>query len=343
MYEDRILRNAVLNPYKVHLATLPDLPVPVKTVNGDGNILVIFPIFQVGDNDHSIEHHIARSACWAQRTWTRYTDANSQGVGMKFYIEESVKDRAIPILKQNYVQDEDLLFFDGRPFEGDPCTFLGKKHAFYGDPQLASYKWVLQMDSDMFIGRPIGESSVGKPSAVKFFEKFQDLSYENLGACWVFYDKTPMMGLEDRHWINRILPKGTSRQELAKEWSRRARTLIDPWRVLAYERETSAPLANGGIYAFPARHWHMEYPERIEWLVKAGRVLQDDEAAISLWITQGNKVFGIDELTGLQMIQTLRTLVNGEGILEREGAGDIYLLHGGSCAEEMLFRDHMTN
>ena len=75
-------------------------------------------------------------------------------IGLKFYVELGISDRVIPILRENGVNiDRDVLYFDGRYFDGD-WIFLGKKLAAFNDDQFADYKWLWLMDVDMFASSP---------------------------------------------------------------------------------------------------------------------------------------------------------------------------------------------
>ena len=58
----------------------------------------------------------------------------------------------------------------------------------------------------------------------------------------------------------------------------------------------------GGLYSFPAKQFLSNRKELCDWLVEAGRIMQDDEAVMSLYISKGEDVVDIHKEIRLDML-----------------------------------------
>ena len=123
-----------------------------------------------------VAHHVAIAAVWARRSWMTHTDANDYGIEIKFYVEECVRDSAMPILERNFVEEQDIIWYDdGDKLEGvipNPegdgyMTYGTKKCASYTDYRFEDYDWIFDTDSDIFAVSARGEKY---PFFQKFFE-----------------------------------------------------------------------------------------------------------------------------------------------------------------------------
>ena len=277
-----------LNPDKSHLWGLPDTVKPVTSYPGESKEGIgIYPIFGIYPHDISIEHHIVKSACWARRSFVEYTDAVEYDIGLKFYVELSVADRVIPLLRNQGIDiDREVLYFDGRFFDGDHI-FLGKKLAAFNDEQFIDYKWLWLMDVDMF---------ASSPNRIRF-NFFSELitSPQEIGASEIhqFGEKETF---KDKHWWWRIGDDTTSDDEKHVEWLRRLSILAQPVTVAKYTTKYSDAVQVGGwLYSFPASHFLANRKEDCKWIAHAGKIMQDDEAVFSLWKASGNRLIDLSQ------------------------------------------------
>ena len=314
-----------VNPYKSHFWRLPDLKEPISSYEGNSkDAVIIFPIFQTRTEDIAIEHHIVRTACWARRSWLLFSDVQELDIAMKFYVETKVHNRVIPILRDNYVDvDKDVLYFDGIDYEGEPVTHLGKKMAMFNDKQFSEYEWVIEMDSDNFLASP-------DKTKYPFFERELDAPLEIRSAQvdrWLTHHT-----IKDIHWWQNMMESKSATDmpdEKIKEWDRRARLLANSDVVDKFSRPgADRYMVAGGIYSFPAKHFFQNRQKDIEWIAKAGKLLQDDEAVFSLWRMNGNAIGSIADDLGMNIASS------GPDIQQNSEIGHHYMCHFGSMPYE---------
>ena len=288
-----------LNAAKSHLWHLPTLDKPVPDYPGESKEgLVIIPIFLTSPGDDSIEHHIAKSACWARRSWIKFSDVEKLDIAVKFYVELSVSKRVLPLLTENGINtDRDVIYFDGRRTMGEQVNHLGQKLAMFNDDQFKDYEWVWQIDSDNFLASPRGFKY---PFFSQLINQDKTLYANNVPP---FED---YMTIQHLHWWWYILDSEKARDnptEKQAEWSRRAKMLCDPTVVDQYfQPYTNLYHVGGGLYGFPAQHFLSKHKEECEWFEMAGKLMQDDEAVFSLYISNGNEVGDICEVLDMPVV-----------------------------------------
>ena len=313
-----------LNPAKSHLWGLPNRVKPTTDYPGESKDGIgIFPIFGVGADDHSIEHHIVKSALWARRSFIEYTDAVELDISLKFYVELGISDRVIPILRENGVNiDRDVLYFDGRYFEGD-WIFLGKKLAAFNDDQFADYKWLWFMDVDMFASSP-------NRTKCNFFGELMGSPLE-IGASELFrFD--PDETFKDKHWWWRI--EGDTDEEKQKEWLSRIFSLVDPSVVAKYTTMHSDAVQVGGwLYSFPASHFLNNRKDDCEWIAYAGKVMQDDEAVFSIWHSLNKPLIDLEK-----EVLSVPIVNEHEDVTAHFERGDPYIVHVGMAPFQYHWR-----
>ena len=311
-------------PYNLHLWRLPDIPEarhPERYTYSSDIVLGIIPLFRRGLGAGNLSHHVVRSACWARRSWLRFSDAMELGVQIAFYVGNTVTDVVFPILEASGVDvKRDVFLFDELPFEGEPVTNLGKKMSFVGDAQFHKYRWVVQFDADMFLASPSGERG-------SFFSHFE--SCRRIPGALLVSAKG--RSLDESYQIRNVLPDTASADDKKAEWLRRASSLSSPDVVSAYlDKGQSPPGCQGAIYAFPVG----EYAKDSEWFAEAGRLLQDDEAAFSLWRAMGNEMFSISELFSIPACRRKRDLAS----VAKQG-NPLYLSHVNGFHAEWQWRE----
>ncbi len=317
------------NPYKHHLYRLPDIPsdrFPPRYSTVPKHLLLI-PLFSSHGDCGGLLHHITRSACWARRSWMLFSDAMELGVKIGFYVGDISLDPILPILEANAIDiDTDVFIFDESKLDGDPVTHLGKKLAVFNDTQFANYEWVFQADSDLFLASPSREKGV-------FFSYFTDVPRE-IGA--VVLHTSVKKAIGHFHWWGPILGhKAFDEEAKVQHFLKKLTPLVDPDIRNAYE-DASVPkhVCGGGLYAFPAKHFHANRPDDCKWIADAGKALQDDEAVFSVWGTKGKALFSVSELTGIRQVVDLDKFV-----AVHEQADPLYFSHLSNFNVEWVWRD----
>ena len=114
-----------IQSHKIHLSKLPDIDlsqIPPRPSRISKRGIVLLPLFEGHPGMDIVKNHAAISACWAWRTWRLFTDANDYGIEIKFYIEEKVRDSAMPILERNFIEEEDIIWHqNGERLERGPA------------------------------------------------------------------------------------------------------------------------------------------------------------------------------------------------------------------------------
>ena len=274
------------NAEKAHLWRLPDKQEKAPNYEINNKILVLWPLFHTTDCDGpdprwgTVVHHGVRSAIWSRSSFFLHTDAIPEGVELKFYIEERCMDVATPIFEQNNINiNEEVITFDGSRLEGDPRSTIGKKMCSFNDPRFSNYEWVCQADMDLFC------SSVNaEPMRFPFFAKLRELE-PKVGSIRVDYGEDSLV---TREWHLSQSVFGDIDEETARnEWFTRAEQLVDSELLNDYrEIEGKIHSVHGSLYLYPTKHIYENYPDRLEWVEKAGQLLQHDEAVFSLYGAQ---------------------------------------------------------
>ena len=281
-----------LIPHKLHLSNLPPIrenQIPQEPNKLSQKGLVLIPIFQGTPGDH-VTHHVAQSACWARRSWMLYSDAADYGIEIKLYVENKVKDDALPILEANHIPDDAIIFFDGDHMEGvlkydtGYSTFGGKKCTSYGDYRFQEYDWIFDIDSDIFV------FSYG--DTLPFFRRFfESTPPDALGAYWwsKVYDPVEL------HWCRGA--DGITTNESVEAWKKRFEALAGRFMLEKYcDPNQSFVSCHGGLTSFPAKRMMTDRKDLCEFLVESARTLVSSEATLSLWHAMGNPIFDMQSL-----------------------------------------------
>ncbi|MYB02045.1 MAG: hypothetical protein F4118_08400 [Acidimicrobiaceae bacterium] len=325
-----------LNPYKHHLYRLPDIPKERQIPRYPGesfDALAIFPLFQAAPDDGSLEHHLVRAALWARRSWLLFSDAIDLDIKIGFYVGDTVVDIVFPILHKNGIDiDTEVFLMDETAFEGDPHTHLGKKMAMWVDTQFSDYDWVLQLDCDMFL------ASVEKTHQLPIFEFFRNHEFVP-GAVASYYrkNKTNNRNLEDFHWYRKLDPTKTD-EEQQQMWFNLARSFVSNDVLSKYrDSDMTTGEVHGGIYAMPAKHMHANQWEDCQWIAKAGKVLQDDEAVFSLWLSRDLPLFCIHAKMDVPFVTEIHL------VKEDRNKSQVYFSHIGHIVDEWFWREDIDS
>lgn len=298
---------------KEHLACLPDIESPPKKVLCPSEKhLMIIPVFNGYPNQDYAGHHVTISAIWARQSWLAHTDVSDYDIAIKFYVEENVADSVMPIFDRNFVEEDDIIWFDNGSVvegvlfdeEGNTISRGIKQCLPYIDRRFINYDWLFVLDSDVF--------AISRDGAkIPFFERFLDNSPDNqIGACfWGMSYDTP-------HTI------GWTRS--TKDWLSMFRDFV-PDSIYEDYMNPSIKIAscNCGILSFPAKHLIRERWDDCNYLVDASRALVDVEIALSLWHHMGNPLYRLSDIVHVEMgfhdptqyVETIKTFQEKDAFL----------------------------
>ena len=274
---------------KAHLGRLPNLTAETPRVeNPSKRLLMLFPLFKSGARDTYITDGGVIGGIWARHTWLKHTDALNYGIEVKFYIDEKVKDIALPIFEVNGIDTDDLLFFDSDPIEREDLGANhppSKKLVAFADDRFKDYDWIIIIDCDIFV-----MSFTGVP--VPFFEKFFNGCIEGqIGnmCAMAMGEGVPI------NWVAKLMDYNNPWEALQQNWRSEAGRIISKEDVeVFWNPNKHSMICGGAIHAYPAKAM-MQSPENAEWFINAARVMQDDEAVIALWWAKGEPVWDMRE------------------------------------------------
>lgn len=306
-------------PNKIHLSKLPDLTedhIPPRPNSVSKRGLVLLPLFT---NPDVITSHAAISACWAHRSWLLYSDAIDYGIEIKFYIDERVRESAMPILERNFISENDIIFHDNaRQFDVPYQTTGIEKAASYTDDRFAEYDWIFDVDTDIFVMSPNREK-------LPFFRCFFEIcDTEKIGVSWRSSEYlTPL----DLHW------SGGIPEEEVKDWKLRFLELAGEKLVgIYFDSQQAIIVPNGGIVAIPAKEFQRHRRHDLEFIMRASRDLRDLEAGLSVWDALISKVWGDSLFDIFPAIKTTNfdndaDIGSLEHFLNTHSEGNPFLLH----------------
>ena len=168
--------------------------------------------------------------------------------------------------------------FDGSKFETEPRSALGKSLAWLDDDRLKSYEWVVPIDMDVFWCRPEGVSGT-MPFFLNLMQSPKELGLiESLRA-----EQWPVFKTQFPNHIMPINTKLSKDKIIIPFWLDRLRKLITKEAVDRYINGGGYLLTLGCIYFIPFRRYCKEFPEIIDWMIRASIAFQDDEAVLSVY------------------------------------------------------------
>ena len=280
---------------KVHLWRLPDLDEPMPQYPGESkDAIIICPIME-GGNNGLIDDHIVRSACWALRSWLKFSDAVDLDIPVRFYVEDSplIKDTVLEILSENFVPDNQILWYNGSHL--DSSKIFSKKHAIYNDEQFAEYKWVYALDADMFLASQSG-------AKYNFFERLIDRP-EEIGLAEIHYNE-PYIMMGSKYYeasAKEVIGNDWFGDgDKVSEWLDNVKELTGESVVNVYLNDISKiTVTKMPIIAYPARSFLNTRKSDCEWLIKAGNLLGHDEETMSAWEVMGKPLWDISKEVGI--------------------------------------------
>lgn len=365
-------RKPCVNPDKAHLWRLPDMEyAPPRVESPSKRAIVLIPLFESKPWHDGIVHHNGIGAIWARQSWLRFTDALDLGIEIKFYVEQKMLSEAAQIFRDNYVDDRDILIFDGTPFDERAwlCDNLGsftgeaKKCSMFTNPDLADYEWVFMVDSDVFVVS-------SKENNLYFFRQFFDTMPRDGLVSLVttsneyWHDNPPHQTAITDGWCRTASHTRSDAGNEAFE-SKCAdffgdemvdvhHCIVHPKSVRTWhdDRVKLTDLyfktdywylnCQNGLMAFPAKEFMSNRWEDCQWLTDASHILLSDEFVFSVWHSRGKHLYEMRHHTDIESV--MLTIFSGSGAdIERYRSfihdGTPFLFHYGSPLIEKTWRE----
>ena len=177
------VRDTYHHKWKWHLGMLPrveDFP------NWQGTsefACLLIPVFSFDESVEHIESYVAKAAAWSLKTWKENSDASLFNIPCFIYVEDSISDAAMPILKDYGVPSESIIVSEYGNTER-----LAKCLQPVFDKRLEKYEYLIISDVDIFAIK--GPENVRLP----FFENVRSSRPSGFG-CKVPISKIP------HYWI----------------------------------------------------------------------------------------------------------------------------------------------
>lgn len=252
----------------------------------------LFLIFRCRPEELAYKAYIAKTATHARRTWIQYTDAVERKIPLKFYVESEIKDEVVPILRENGVDvDNDILWFT---CETDPSAVPSvnvrnahrKKMCFIKDQQLSKYKWVLLVDSDLFVSKP-------RNATANTFPLFQRLSdqVEEYGVGFIGYTDGTFLD----EWLWRHKSVGDTDKDTERYHAAISPLVTADHLQRIKDEPTSLIIAHCGLHAFPAKHYMTNRVTDCQWLYDATQRLDSDELALAIYQHRGETLWDFSQ------------------------------------------------
>ena len=275
------------HPGQMHLFRLPDILEPAPQIeNPSTRVLLVIPLFDVFPEASYVEEIGASAASWARHSWLLNSDAIDYNIEVKIHIEDQSYHKAKPIFDANFVTENDVILFDGAPYDSEFSTGTGKKAAVYSNPLLKDYEWVIMADADMFVVN----------AKLPFFERFLEICFpDQIGNEYSVENMTDISHMK-KYWIQQVSPRDHSIEQKQIEWKRRVALVADESIADRFFDPQCETIAGGGFHAYPAKHFHEHRKDDVEWFQRAAHILNDDEAVIAVWHAMGNPIWNLHNL-----------------------------------------------
>lgn len=251
------------------LYELPNVDEPVQSgVKQDSSCLALIPVFrQVYSRSANTLAYI-KSAIYSRKLCLENTDAVSEGVAVKLYIERELENIVIPILEANAIDlDEDIIWFATPPLEKSRQGRWGrysKKMVSYWDHYFKDYEWIVCSDADLFW---VADG--------KFFEKLKAYPKKQIGYIRKSFT---------HNWKKR-LEISTSKGGIPVE------QLLEMAHVpKEIQQHGELESVVGYLWCYPAKHFHQNHNDFIQWMWNYAPYLGDDEICVLLY----QKLFGLE-------------------------------------------------
>ena len=220
----------------------------------------LIPLFlSPGVRSTNLEAYV-QAAVNSRASAIQNTDAVEAGVAIKYYVERAAYPAVAPAFGRCGVERQDILFFSVYHPSVKHWGRFSKKMALYYDVDLSGYETVVAWDADTFF--PVG--------SVFSFASVQTSAH--ITYC----------GVREQWW---------SQASHAARWVKKIESLAyPPGRPYLETREAvgfdgfNGPMQHpiGYLWSYPARRFHRDKPDIVQWFRDNAAHVGCDEVALSM-------------------------------------------------------------
>lgn len=232
-----------------------------------------------------------RAAIYSRSSALKHTDAVSEGIAVKLYIEDILRPELAPILEENFVDvDNDVIWFTPPAIDG-VWGYLGKQMCPYWDPQLLTYDRIFVWDADTFF----------LPRPNPMFERSKALSLTD-----IYYIHAPRHYWHtSQHTFVSKLAKDTKKGGIPVE------TLLENAGVHLNTFPDLVVKPFGSMWAYSPSHFHAYHLSFLDWMRAYAPYFGNDElTAICYQQLFGIQILSLSKTLQLTMNHTPRFLSN---------------------------------
>jgi len=318
--DGRVSSKSLIDPiYKVFW-NLPTLEEPPPTPdNPSSNVIALSILFTDAYKRVANLEAWVRGVIYSRWSALKYTDAVSENVAVKLYIEDILRPSLESTLISNFVDpDKDVLWFSAPPLERSDDGFwghLGKQMCPYWDTQLADYDRILVWDADTFF----------LPRPHTMFTKLKSLESAMIG--YIFAITMPWKDFY--YTFKHKLRKDTRKSGIEIE------ELLAMSDIVFDEFPETIQKPFGSMWSYPPKHYHTHHQDFVQWMQTYAPYYGNDELAAVCWSHKfGINIKSLDILLDLRMYDTPSFLTSPDTHTQKN------VLHGlPSVSREEVFRE----
>ena len=246
------------------LWNLPSLtePTPVPT-HPDTTKIALVVLFI--DPYHRHQNLLAwvRGAIYSRWSALMYTDAIAQGIEVKFYFEDVLRQMLEPVLLENHVDpDKDVIWFHASPPKDKVWGHLGKKMVTYWDPQLQHYDRIITWDADTFF----------LPRPNNMFEKLNNIPTDKIGFFRAFLME---WNIRKSGFISRV-ERDTNKSEVS------VYKLFKMSGVNLNGFTNGVYKMSGFLWTYSPAYFHKHHTDFVNWMSTHAPYLGNDEETLAM-------------------------------------------------------------
>ena len=229
--------------------------------------IVLIPIFRCSAGELV---SYARSAAWTFYSLLANTDATSQGVDVKLYVEETAADVVFPVLEENGIDSKtQVILFKWK--HKDVCMLPQKLHTL-SDDSLLDYEVVFVVDADVYAFRSVsGETlslfqnilesnSLGILSIIRSHKNLEEYDISLYGLLWdIISFATHNLSHEHNHRLKKEIWNGAISS-------------------LSLKYPTPSPIT--WFFAFLPNRFRQEFPKFVDWFHDYGYFIHHSDEEV---------------------------------------------------------------
>ena len=287
------------------LWNLPSLekPTPIPTHLNTKSVALVVLFIDPYHRPQNLQAWV-RGAIYNRWSALMYTDAIAQGIEVKFYFEDVLRQMLEPVLLENHVDpDKDVIWFHASPPQDKVWGHLGKKMVTYWDPQLQHYDRIINWDADTFF----------LPRPNKMFEKLHNIPTDKIAFFRAFLME---WAIRKSGFIAKV-QRDTRKSNIPVD------KLFAMSGVNPNDFTDSVYKMSGFLWTYSPAYFHKHCTDFVNWMSTHAPYLGNDEETLSIAAQLFNMEFlSLYEPLGLKMHQ-IDILLDLD-----DAAKDINIVHG---------------